>query len=110
MTLRDFMKTADEAVVKEMLFNILDADIFVDCLEGDKFLVSNIEFNKQSNSLTMKLHKGDRRWIKISEHYQENWVRGLNQLSAKKPYLKRVPQVQILHSPLKFMQYERLYF
>lgn len=49
--------------------NILDADIFVDCLEGDKFLVSNMEFNKQNNSLTMKLHKGDRKWIKISEHY-----------------------------------------
>ena len=59
MTLRDLVKENEK---------VLDSDIFVDCLEGDKFLVSNIEFN--GNSLTLKLHKGDRRWIKISEHYQ----------------------------------------
>ena len=30
---------------------------------------------------------------------KENWVSGLNQLSAKKSYLKRVSQVRILYSP-----------
>ena len=60
MTLRDLVKENEK---------VLDSNIFVDCLEGDKFLVSNIEFNEQNNSLTLKLHKGDRKWIKISEHY-----------------------------------------
>ncbi len=58
MTLRDLVKENEK---------VLDANIFVDCLEGDKFLVSNVEFN--DNSLVLKLHKGDRKWIKISEHY-----------------------------------------
>ena len=69
MTLRDLVQFNETVLSLDNILNILDADIFVDCLEGDKFLVSNIEFNKQNNSLTLKLHKGDRRWIKISEHY-----------------------------------------
>jgi hypothetical protein len=67
MTLRDFIKKSDESILDSDVFSILDADIFIDCLEGDKFLVSDIEF--KGNSLTMKLHKGSRQWIKISEHY-----------------------------------------
>ena len=43
--------------------NILDANIFIDCLDGDKFMANNIEYDEKNNSLVFKIHRGDRIWI-----------------------------------------------
>ena len=34
--------------------NILDADIFINCLAGDKFMANNIEYDEKNNSLVLK--------------------------------------------------------
>ena len=43
--------------------NILDANIFIDCLDGDKFMANNIEYDEKNNSLIFKIHRGDKIWI-----------------------------------------------
>lgn len=65
MTLRELIKGAEDQGK-----SILDAQVFVDCLEGDKFAVSSVSYNKSHNSLVFKLHKGDRGWMNIAYKHQ----------------------------------------
>ena len=68
MTLRELINGAEDQGK-----SILDAQVFVDCLEGDKFAVSSVSYDKGHNSLVFKLHKGDRRWIGIAYKHPIRW-------------------------------------
>ena len=69
MTVREFVKLAQEIDAEEIKEGrdktILDATIMIDCLEGDKFTVSNVNYDKKSNVLSLALHNGDRKWIEM---------------------------------------------
>ena len=44
---------------------ILDAEILIDCLEGDIFGVTSMDYNQKNYVVKLKLHKGDKKWIEI---------------------------------------------
>jgi hypothetical protein len=68
MTLRELINGAEDQGK-----SILDAQVFIDCLEGDKFAVSSVSYDNNHNSLTLKLHKGDRGWIGITYKHPIKW-------------------------------------
>ena len=72
MKVRDFIKFAQQTAAKENEEErdktIMDAEIMVDCLEGDRFGAS-IGYNQKNNVVAFILHRGSRKWIEMGiEH------------------------------------------
>ena len=67
MKLRELLKVAQEieATETERDKTILDAEILLDCLDGDVFAVSSMDYNQKNCAVKLKLHKGDKKWIEI---------------------------------------------
>jgi hypothetical protein len=60
--------------MKEKLLNILQSnndikDLFVDCGQGDKFQIIDIDVNEKTGALYFKIHKGSVKWIEIDGKY-----------------------------------------
>lgn len=55
--------------VRNKLLKILENNevdsLFVDCGQGDKFMVTGIDFNENGKSIQLKIDKRSLRWIKM---------------------------------------------
>lgn len=72
MKVCDFIKFAQQTEAKEKEEGrdktIMDAEIMVDCLEGDRF-GAFVGYNQKNNVVSLILHRGSRKWIEMGiEH------------------------------------------
>ena len=69
MTFKEFVNLANKISKQEIedkkTKNILDAELMIDTLEGDIFTITSIDYSQKNNVVKLKLHKGDKTWIKI---------------------------------------------
>ena len=68
MKVRDFINFAQQMDAKEKEEErdktIMDAEIMVDCLDGDRFGAS-MAYNQKNNVVAFRLHSGSKKWIEI---------------------------------------------
>lgn len=55
--------------LKELFNNHDIDDIFIDCMQGDKFMVTGFEYDEDNKKLTFKIHKKSVKWIELDGKY-----------------------------------------